>query len=139
MLPRHRQHLRHILGKAQLTQGLVDVFGRDRLLGLALGDLVGLGGDEGDELDAAVDQEVTGVFAKGDAGVVAEDFGDDFLHGCCFEGGGKGGKRLVMVAFAGGGVERGGGGGGGGERGDGQGLDVRHESNGDVKGRLGMR
>ena len=28
---------------------------RDRLLGLALRDLVGFGGDEGNELDAAID------------------------------------------------------------------------------------
>ena len=53
------------------------------LLGFFFGDLVGFRGDEGYELDAAVDEEVPGVFAEGEAGLVAEDFGDDFLD-CCW-------------------------------------------------------
>ena len=58
---------------------------RDGLLGLALRNLVGFGGDEGDEFDAAVYEEVAGVAREGDAGfgiVGGEDFGDDFLDGC---------------------------------------------------------
>ena len=61
------------------------MFRRDRLFGLALRDLVGFGGDEGDELDAAVDEQVAGVSREGDAGfgiVGGEDLGDDFLDGC---------------------------------------------------------
>lgn len=60
---------------------------RDRLFCLALRNLVGFGGDESDEFDAAVYEEVAGVAGKGDAGfggvVRGEDFGDDFLDGCC--------------------------------------------------------
>ena len=61
------------------------MLGRDRLLGLALRDLVGFGRYEGDELDAAVYEQVAGISCEGDAGlgvVGGEDFGDYFLDGC---------------------------------------------------------
>ena len=51
----------------------------NRLLGLLLGDLVGLGGDEGDELDAALYEEVAGLFGEDAAARGGEDLGDDLL------------------------------------------------------------
>ena len=43
---------------------------RYRLFAFFLGDLVGFGRYEGYELDGAVDQEVAGIFAEGEAGFV---------------------------------------------------------------------
>jgi hypothetical protein len=76
-----REHILDVLGEAQLAQGLVNVLGGDGLLGLVLCDLVGLGGDQRDELDAAVDEQVARVLAKGQARFVAQDLADDLLDG----------------------------------------------------------
>ena len=73
------------------------MLGRDRLLRLALCDVVGFGGDERDEFDAAVDEEVAGVAGEGDGGFRrgggggrGEDFGNYLLDGRYEEGGGTG-------------------------------------------------
>ena len=58
---------------------------RDRLLRLFLRDLVRFRGYERDELNRTVDQQVARVFAKGEAGFVAEDLGDDLLDGRCWD------------------------------------------------------
>ena len=71
----------YVLREPQLSECLVDVVGRYSLLGFFLGNLVGFGGDEGDEFDAAVDEQVACVPGEGDAGG-GEDFGYDFLDGC---------------------------------------------------------
>jgi len=63
-VPCTSQHLFHILGKSQLLQRLIDVFNRDCLLLLLLRDLVGFGGDEGDEFNTAFCEEVTGLFGE---------------------------------------------------------------------------
>ena len=58
---------------------------RNGLLGFTLGYLVGFGGDQGDEFDAAVDEQISGISCEADAGfrvVGCEDFGDDFLDSC---------------------------------------------------------
>jgi len=83
MLPRHRQHFTHIFRKPQLSQSLVDMLCRYRLFAFFLGDLVGFGRYEGYELDGAVDQEVAGIFAEGEAGFVAKNIGNDFLNRGC--------------------------------------------------------
>lgn len=67
-LPRTRQHLPHILGEAQLLQCLIDMLCCDGFFGLALRNLVGLGGNEGDELDAAIDEKIAGVAGEGNGG-----------------------------------------------------------------------
>jgi hypothetical protein len=64
VLPRRSQHLLHILRKPQLPQRFVDMLGGNRLLSFFLGDFVCFRGDEGDELDAAVDEEVARIFAE---------------------------------------------------------------------------
>lgn len=87
-LIRHRHQLRHILAKIEVLQGFGDVLARDGFLGVFLGDVVGFGGDHGDELDAALDQEVAGFFGEGHGlrvfrgGFGGENFVDDLLDRC---------------------------------------------------------
>lgn len=76
------QHGGHVVREAKLLQRLGDVVAGDGLLGLLLRDLVGLGGDEGDELDAALDEEVAGLLGEDGARGGGEDLGDDLLDGC---------------------------------------------------------
>ena len=64
VLLRRLQDGGHVITKTQLLQRLGDVVARDGLLGLLLGDLVGLGGDEGDELDAALYEQVAGFLGE---------------------------------------------------------------------------
>ena len=61
---------------------------RNRLLGLLLRDLVRFARDQGDELDAAFDEELArvagerhGAIGLGREGGCEEDLGDDFLDG----------------------------------------------------------
>ena len=90
---RHRHDFLHILPETQLLERFRDVFARDRLLGVLLGDLVGFGGDHGDELDAALDQQVAGFLGEGHGlrvfvgGFGGENFVDDLLDRGCGEGG----------------------------------------------------
>lgn len=91
-LVRDSQHLWHVLRETELLEGLGDVLAGDGLLGVLLGDLVGFGGDHGDELDAALDQEVAGLLGEGHGlaafvgGLGSEDFVDDLLDGGCGQG-----------------------------------------------------
>lgn len=61
---------------------------RDGLLRVLLRDVVGFGGDHGDELDAALDQQVAGLLGEGHGlrvfvgGFGREDFVDDLLDRC---------------------------------------------------------
>ena len=48
----------NVVAKIQFLQGSLDVFARYGLFGVFFGDLVGLGGDEGDELYAAFNEEI---------------------------------------------------------------------------------
>lgn len=73
-----------VVGEAEGLEGLCDVVAGDGLFGLLLGDVVGLAGDEGDELDAALDEEVTGFFGEGHAVGGREDLGDNLLDRGCF-------------------------------------------------------
>lgn len=62
---------------------------RDGLLRFTLSDLVGFGGYQGDEFDAAVNEQISGISRERDAGfgvVCSEDFCDDLLHSCCEDG-----------------------------------------------------
>lgn len=49
------------------------------LLRLLFGNLVGFGGYQGDELDAAFDQQVARIFGKSNSVVVGKDLIDDLL------------------------------------------------------------
>ena len=69
------------------------MFRGDCLLRFALCYLVGFGGYQGDEFDAAVYEQISGISGEGNAGFVfirGEDFCDDFLHGCCVD-------KMVLV------------------------------------------
>lgn len=85
----HRQQLRHVLPKPQILQRLCDVLARDRLLSIFLRNIVRLGREHCDELDAALDQEVSSLFCEGHGGALrlatgfgfrGEDFADDLLY-----------------------------------------------------------
>jgi hypothetical protein len=55
------------------------MFAGDCLFGVLFGDFVGFGGDEGDEFDAAFDQQVARVFGKRHARLAGEDILDNLL------------------------------------------------------------
>ena len=77
------RYVANVIRVAQLPQGRHDMLAGNGLLGFPFGDFVGLGRQKGDKLHAAFDQEVPRVFCKGQAAVVAEDFGDDLSNGGC--------------------------------------------------------
>jgi hypothetical protein len=81
----------NVVAKIQFLQGSLDVFARYGLFGVFFGDLVGLGGDKGDELNAAFYQEVARIFGKCHARLAGEDVLDDLLDG-------RFGQRQVVVA-----------------------------------------
>lgn len=59
---------------------------RDGLLGLALCYVVGFGGYKGDEFDAAVYEQISGISCESNAGlgvIRGQYFCDYFLHSCC--------------------------------------------------------
>ena len=64
----YSQYIGHVVSEAQILQRPLDMFACDGLLRFLLADIIRLGGDECDELDAAFDQEVAGIFGKGLAG-----------------------------------------------------------------------
>lgn len=74
---------RHVVAKVELLEGGLDVLACYRLLRIFLGDLVGFRGDEGDELDTALDEEVARVFGKGHARLAGQDVLDNLLHRGC--------------------------------------------------------
>ena len=76
----HLENGGHVVAKVELLEGGLDVLAGYRLLGVLFGNLVGLGGDEGDELDAAFNEQVARVFGKRHAGLAGEDVLDNLLH-----------------------------------------------------------
>lgn len=72
----------NVVGEAERLEGLGDVVAGDGLLGLLLGNLVGLGRDKCDKLDAAFYEQVTSFFGKGDAVGGGQDLGYDLLDRC---------------------------------------------------------
>jgi len=71
----------HIIGEAKLLECFGDVVAGNRLLGLLFGDLVGFGGDEGDEFDTAFYEEIASFLGEAAAAGRWENFCDDFLDG----------------------------------------------------------
>jgi hypothetical protein len=71
----------HVLAKVELLEGGLDVFAGDCLLCVLFGNLVCFGGDEGDELDAALDEEVARVLGKGHARLGGQNVLDNLLDG----------------------------------------------------------
>lgn len=59
------------------------MFRSDCFLGFALCDFVGLGGDQGDKLHAAFDEQVASFLGECHAGADAEYLGNDLLNGGC--------------------------------------------------------
>lgn len=78
---RRVHHDVHVRGKAQVFECARDVIAGNGLFGLLFRKIVSLGRDEGNEFDAAFDEQIACVARKGDAGAGWEDFGDNFLDG----------------------------------------------------------
>jgi hypothetical protein len=83
VLTRHIQYFLHVFPEPELLQRLFHVVARYGFLRFLLGDVVGFGRYECDELDAAFDQEIPGVFGECEAGAGGEDLGYDLLDCCC--------------------------------------------------------
>jgi hypothetical protein len=82
MLTSNLHNILHILAKSKLFKRLRNMLTSNSFLAFFFGDLVGFGGDEGYEFDAAFDEQVAGVFSEGETGGGGQDFGYDFLDGC---------------------------------------------------------
>ena len=78
----HLQNRGHVVVEVQLFQGLLDMLSGYGLLGVLLGNLVGFRGNERDELDTALDEEVARVLGEGHARLGLQDLGDNLLDGC---------------------------------------------------------
>jgi len=70
----------HVVAKVEFLERCFDVLACNRLLRVLFGNLVGFGRDEGDELDAAFNQEIARVFGKSHAGLAGQDILDNLLY-----------------------------------------------------------
>lgn len=70
----------HVFAKVELLERCFDVLAGYCLLRVLFGNLIGFGGDECDEFDAAFYEKVSGVLRKGHARFSSEDILDDLLH-----------------------------------------------------------
>lgn len=73
----------HVVAKVEFFECCLDMFTCDGLLRVLFGDFIRLGGNERDELDAAFNEEVSGIFGEGHARLAGEDVLDNLLYGCC--------------------------------------------------------
>lgn len=62
-----------VIGEPQVAQRSLDVFAGNSLLCFLFADVVRLGGNQSDELDAALHKQVAGVLGEGLAGGGGED------------------------------------------------------------------
>ena len=77
------QYLGNVVSKPKFCERFLDVIHRYCLLCLFFGDIVGLGRDQGDELDAAFNEEVSGISGEDLTIGMGKDFCNDLLDGCC--------------------------------------------------------
>lgn len=70
-----------VISKTKLIKGLRDMIARNGLLGVLLRDIVGLGGDKGDEFDTALDEKVTRFLGKVDSHRGRQDLAHYLLNG----------------------------------------------------------
>ena len=73
----------HVIAKVEFLQRCLDMLACNGLLRVLFGDFVGFGGDEGNELDTALDEEVARVFRKGHARLGGQYVLNNLLYGCC--------------------------------------------------------
>lgn len=60
------------------------MFACDCFLGFFFADVIGFGGNQGDELDAAFHEQVASIFGEGLAGRGRQDLSDDLLDRRCY-------------------------------------------------------
>lgn len=70
-----------ILWKPKFSQGFVDVLCSDGFLGLALGNLIRFGRDQGNKFDAAFNEQIAGFLSECCARADGKYLSDDFLNG----------------------------------------------------------
>ena len=85
---RDSKNIGDVVAETEITQGALDMFAGNRLLGFLFADVVGFGGDEGDEFNAAFHEQVAGIFGKRLTGGRRQDLGDDLLD-----------RRCVAISF----------------------------------------
>jgi hypothetical protein len=83
VFPRYCKHLRDIFREAQHRQRFIHMLCSDSLLRLLLCNIVCFRRYQRYEFDTAVYKEVAGIFAKREAGFIAEDLSDDLLDSRC--------------------------------------------------------
>ena len=79
----YRKYVRDIVCKAKIPECFLNVFACDGLLSFLFADIVGLGRDQGDELDAAFHQQIARILGEGLAHAGREDLGNDLLDRRC--------------------------------------------------------
>lgn len=79
MFFRDGKDILNVIAESEITQSPLHMLTGDSLLRFLLADIVGLGGDQSDELNAAFHEEVARVFGEGLPGGRREDLCDDFL------------------------------------------------------------
>lgn len=64
MLLRDSKDVGNVVAETEITEGALDMFAGDSLLGFLFADVVGFGGDQGDEFDTAFHEEIAGIFGE---------------------------------------------------------------------------
>ena len=54
----------NVVAETEITEGALDMFAGDGLLGFLFTDIVGFGGDQSDEFNAAFHEEIASVFGE---------------------------------------------------------------------------
>lgn len=76
------QYLRNVVGKPKFRECFLDVIHSYCLLCFLFGDIIGLGRDQGDELDAAFNEEIPCISGEDLTIRWGKDFCNDLLDGC---------------------------------------------------------
>ena len=77
------QYLGNVVGKPKFRECFLDVIHSYCLLCFLFGDIISLGRDQGDELDAAFNEEISCISGKDLTIRWGKDFCNDLLDGCC--------------------------------------------------------
>lgn len=93
MLLRYSKHVGNVITEPQITQSLLHMLASNGFLRFLLADIVGLGGNESDELDTAFHEQVARVLGKGLTGRWGQDLCDYLLDRRCSDHGQSGSKR----------------------------------------------
>lgn len=71
-----------VVAESEIPKGLLHMFTGNRLLGLLLTDIIRFRGDQSNELDTTLHQQVPRILGEGLTGAGWEDLRDNLLDGC---------------------------------------------------------